>query len=262
MKKEPSSEEDALSQILNRLSDLENTASIDTYGTGGDTFIEEIEEITIIIQNIIANYTIDIQLVVGDMGIQVNGAWARVDTTTNKSYGLDFDGTTAAAKLRVAAGDGIELVADYGVTVDLATDPGLELVGASSPDKELKAKVNTDAGLELDIDGIGINAGCGITFEDDALVLDYAPNAGLTCGVTGLRIDTRYGLVVDPVTDTNGKLDLFTGSVCYEKTPTAVDGADLLFPYGTGDGIAFTDEGATGNRMHLCPGDWLFIVEE
>ncbi len=188
MKKEPSPEEDALSEILNRLEELENTSSLSTYSEGGDTFIEEADTIINLIQNIVANYFIDIQVVGGDMGIRVNGAWARVDTTTDKSYGLDVDGVTAAAKLRVAAGDGIELVADYGVTVDLATDPGLELTG-TSPNKELKALVNTEGGLEIDGDGIGINNGCGLTFEDAALVLNYATSSGLKCEGGEISLD-------------------------------------------------------------------------
>lgn len=262
MKKEPSSEEDILSEILSRLSDLENVSSISTYSAGGDTFIEEIEMVTNIILNTFFNqYFMEINVVGGDMGISVNGLWVRVDTTTNKSYGLDFDGDTKTAKLRVAAGDGIELVDDYGVTVDLATDPGLELVGASSPDKELKAKVNTDAGLEIDGDGIGINAGCGFTFDDDgALILDYAPNAGLICGDTGLRIDARYGLQVDSVADTNGKLDIMTTEVNLAAEPQG--SGDTSPVTGERHGIYWEDGGSSEwFYLKLAPGDWLYIVE-
>lgn len=65
------------------------------------------------------------------------------------------DGLTKTGNvLDVNAGDGIEIVSDY-VTVDLATDPGLEFTG-TTPNAELRAKVDPSGGLERVAAGLGV----------------------------------------------------------------------------------------------------------
>ena len=220
--------------------------------TEGDTFVDNTEEI-IYLSNVTQIFYGGSVEVFGDLGIAVFGGESiRVDTPSDKSYGLDFDGTTAAAQLRVAAGDGIELIADYGVTIDLATDPGLELTG-TSPDKELKAKIKDDSGLTLDSDGISINNGCGLTFDEGALTLNFATSSGLKCESDEISIDRRHGLNFD-----GNFLDIVTAPIEFDKNPPSLPYARS--PSGTsGYGIYFID--GAPNGMLLAPGDWLYIVD-
>jgi hypothetical protein len=259
---EPSPEDDTLSQILNRLSDLENSLSTNTF-VEGDTYIDDTDEFAYFFQYFFNYFYPGTGDITGDLGIAVYGnSHINVDIPTNKTFGLHFadsNGDEYAgldAQLRVAPGDGISLEASYGVTVDLATDPGLEFDG-TTPDGKLRVKANTDAvkantdaGLEIDGDGIGINNGCGLTFEDGALVLNYATNSGLKCESGELSINRRYGVNLS-----NNYLDVVSASIDFSVTPAATGNVNET---GTGHGIYFLADEPKG--LLLAPGDWLYIV--
>ena len=217
----------------------------------GDTYIDDADEFFYYFQ-IFYQFWRPSSDVFGDLGIQVNEGAIRVDTKADKSYGLDIDGTTAVSQLRVAAGDGIELIANYGVTIDLydSNEPtdysGLEFVG-SSPNGELRVKLKDDSGLTLDTDGLSINNGCGLTFESGKLVLNYAANSGLKCVAEKLSINTRYGVGLS-----NDFLDVITSTIDFSVTPVGFN------PISSGEGLYFQTSDPKG--LYLAPGDWLYIV--
>ena len=94
------------------------------------------------------------------------------------------DGTGAGTVTEVKGGPGI--VSDGStstpkVSVDLATNPGLELTGSGDAQK-LKVKVKSGGGITLDADGLSSSAGGGFVKLDDGGTTQRIISTGLELG--------------------------------------------------------------------------------